>query len=273
MLLIVQPVFATHLRRIESSASKIDAIVTISMGDSTNTNMVDGLLSSLSGRVDYPVFIITDSPSCIDVSLYDGQVHLVSPVSVNTDVMYIKSFKTRIFEFLPQRMNRILYLDRDIRGTPALSSWIPNDGNINGSCNISMQRERVGVNNPFNSGTIIMDRNIASECLDPWKDQILSGKFSKDQPALESTPECRICAIKDDPVSFSRSIWSMLGLPLENKPFVHYTSTTHREKETQLRKCQERVHYYDASCWFNGMNLDVEKKECNHKNPFTKVRI
>ncbi len=97
------------------SKGLVDAIAYISMGQLSNTWMIDYSISSLRklGKWNGDVYIITDSPDCFDdaVKKYDIKTIYVPAVE---DIIHIKLLKSKVMDILPKSVNNVLYLDADI---------------------------------------------------------------------------------------------------------------------------------------------------------------
>ena len=69
------------------------------------------------------MFLITDQPDCYTESASKFDVKLLKAPPYR-DIMEIKAMKTRIFEFVPQKVQSVLYLDVDILVTRSMRTFL-----------------------------------------------------------------------------------------------------------------------------------------------------
>lgn len=93
----------------------VDAIAYISMGQLSNTWMIDYSISSLRklGKWNGDVYIITDSPECFDDAVRKYNIKTIYVPTVE-DIINIKLLKSKVMDVLPKSVNNVLYLDADI---------------------------------------------------------------------------------------------------------------------------------------------------------------
>mmetsp|Transcript_5806 Transcript_5806/g.19502 ORF Transcript_5806/g.19502 Transcript_5806/m.19502 type:complete len:188 (+) Transcript_5806:719-1282(+) len=100
-------------------------------------------------------------------------------------------------------------------------------------CVLALPPERDFLDSAWNCGTVLANRHVSEECLAQWGENILSGQYSRDQPAFAASPACSaVCSLGGDAVEFAKDVrhmvWTAAGLPTgPPKALVHYTSSTH----------------------------------------------
>ncbi len=97
------------------SKGLVDAIAYISMGQLSNTWMIDYSISSLRklGKWNGDVYIITDSPDCFEDAVKKYNIKTIYVPTVE-DIIHIKLLKSKLMDILPKSVNNVLYLDADI---------------------------------------------------------------------------------------------------------------------------------------------------------------
>jgi hypothetical protein len=264
----------------------LDAIVVLSAGDVENT-MVDGFLESISGLNSAPIYVFTDRPECVDASKYDTskyQVHIqqieiefFSLLSEKVSTIHLKRYKTTLFRYLPETINRVLYIDRDIRFTESFGTWRPPQ--FSGSllpegCDIMFAGEsRSFDGDAYNSGVIVMERDTSADCLKDWEDQITSRKYQMDQDAFSHTTKCSYCTLSKDSVLYVKSVSNYFRFSAPTQPMIHYTTSSHKKKSVIQEKCnlakkESWFGMFDEHCMYAtfgdsmGFFLEFEDKKC-----------
>jgi hypothetical protein len=251
------------------------AIVLINIGNFSQTTIVDELIEGLSGRTSLPIYVLTSKPSCIDTKAYkSGNASTIFVPVAHASRINITIFKTMVFQYIPAHIQNVLYLDRDVRVTDALSRWpLPSLASYSG-CDLLLSPERFAMGESiicdWNNGVMVMHRTQSKQCLDDWRTTIHQGTYWNDQVALQDTADagkCRLCPLPGDPVTFSKTFFTMFklawGIKAFDKPFIHYTSSTHNTDSSRKELCQNPSKYlYQLNCWFDSLNLHPQEKNC-----------
>lgn len=288
-----KPRLRDHKSEVDKLLSYPDAIVVISGGDS-ETTLIDGFLESISTLNVAPIYILTDMPECVDISKYDDTQYPLKIQQITIPDKYtamdIKQYKASLFEYLPSYVKTVLYLDRDVRFTESFGDWVPpmfGDGNVPEACNIIMAPESTGKqSNEYhkydsisvngmaaNSGILILNRVVSSECIQDWGKEMKSGKYSMDREALEATGHCHSCTIPGNSIHYINKAVNYFSWQSPREPMLHYTSSTHKktydiERECAKAKADRLFGFLDASCLHSitggyvGQYLVYEDKEC-----------
>jgi len=230
------------------SSLPIDAIAMIAVGAYAQTNLAAGLIESLQKHGPHPdlglkSYLLTDYPECFQgVELFENLT--IVPLKISNEgtelqkTLKAKSFKTKLFDYLPNDVQDVLYLDIDIRVTDTFPAWLDSLHEKLGdeAHDIVIPGERIYADSPFNSGVMILDRESSADCLQTWGDEILSGRYDMDQHALvdirESGKHCKNMLILDhsDTMLYMRDFFSMLFFELgiaRKAPMLHFTSSQH----------------------------------------------
>lgn len=229
------------------SSLPVQAISMIAIGEYARTNLAAGLVESLEkhnpslgNTVKH--FLLTDAPECFmdnelfaNISIIPVEYEQEGLSDLEKDLK-AKSFKTRLFEFLPSEVTKVLYLDIDIRVTDRFVPWLDSlqEEIEDQQHDIILPGERIYADSPFNSGVMILDREDSRECLSAWGEAILSGKYKMDQHALikirEDGEQCTKMLVLDhaDTMLYMRDFFSMLFFELgiaRKAPMLHYTKS------------------------------------------------
>jgi hypothetical protein len=261
--------------------ASVDAIVVISAERYVDSTMADDFLGSLNNFTTLPIYILTDRPSCIDASRYSsGPVHIINVGNVSLHLvskMNAKSFKTKIFDYVPNHVTNVLYLDRDTRGTSAFKYWnIPSLSDKQyEKCNIIMSTQPLIFRVIYNSGVFIMNRHRSKACYESWGEKILSNQFSKDQFAFNAAVAdgiCKPCMMPKGTVSYAKGILSVLGINM-NSAIIHYTSSSHAPSALIEKGCSQSWKkskwYYPRFLWSTKCLFNM----INHANEFVNLNI
>ena len=103
----------------------IDGVVYISIGELARENLADYSIATLRkiGKWRGAVYLITDHPECFVETSEKFNVDLLKAPSY-TNILDIKALKTRIFEYVPKKVDSVLYLDVDILVTRSVRSFL-----------------------------------------------------------------------------------------------------------------------------------------------------
>eukprot|EP01084_Bolivina_argentea_P011991 22470_1 len=240
----------------------IDAIIVISTGDSAKTTIADEHINSLrytsSLSISIPIYLFTDQISCFQSDKFDSyNVHLIeipdtSQPNNSTQLMLSKSYKTTFFDYLPESLENILYLDIDITATYFFNQRIiptfDSDEYKQKNCSLLIQKGRPNTE-VYSSGNFVAHRYKSKVCLAEWNKKILSGKYIRDQHALRQSKYCmeHICLLPVNMIKWSRNIQTFLPtIPWifnNNVPLIHYTADTHGTEQSIHTFCKSGLNF------------------------------
>jgi hypothetical protein len=183
----------------------VDAVVMIAASSMAADKMVDMSIASVRryGNWRGPIYVLTDRPDCFDASAKEFGVTVVSiPEMLN--ILEIKALKMSLFEYLPEDLKGVLYVDVDIVVTRDLDDFLfDSEQKINrmrGKFDMAMFLDAAGHYVGFcsgcekwHSGVIIMRRGQGSGCLAKWKEILLSGKYGTDQQSIDEAERQGSC--------------------------------------------------------------------------------
>lgn len=200
----------------------VDAVVYIAMGKLAAEPMVDYAIVSLRkmGAYHGEIYLITDSPSCFDESSKTLDLNVVT-VPPAKSLIEIKSMKAKLFQYIPESVKSILYLDVDILVAKSLTSFI-RDLNIQKMYRMTVMdpatKYVTAVTNAseaidfgafydckghylgwcagcekWHTGVLWMQRNRGSKCMQAWEKILLSGRFDTDQESLDAAEQEGAC--------------------------------------------------------------------------------
>lgn len=103
----------------------IDGVVLISIGEVARENLADYSIATLRkiGKWRGSVYLITDQPECYAETSEKFDVELLKAPAY-TNIIDIKALKTRIFQYVPKKVDSVLYLDVDILVTKSMRSFL-----------------------------------------------------------------------------------------------------------------------------------------------------
>ena len=223
----------------------IQSVVFIAMGKLAKESIVDGAIASLRkvGKWEGAIHILTDKDSCFEAATRDGQAVVLHTDSVKS-IVEIKAMKAKLFNFLPNDINSILYLDVDILVTKninfflhdlhqqALSRRTPPDygmfldagGHFFGFCSGCEK---------WHTGIIWMQREVGKECLESWEKILLSGKYETDQESIDEAERQGKCpnamSFSSKHLLFAKDYFAMFLTP--SRTFVHLTAISRIESQ------------------------------------------
>mmetsp|Transcript_16847 Transcript_16847/g.21884 ORF Transcript_16847/g.21884 Transcript_16847/m.21884 type:complete len:351 (+) Transcript_16847:238-1290(+) len=233
----------------------VDAVVTIATGKYSAMRLVSGLREV--GEYKKPIYVITDHKNVSDISHYGATPVYVDqnqPVFEteearfaweNSKLTKVKWYKTQIFNIVPEKANikTILFLDADViinsklRNFEKLTSNYLEEDSI---CVAYFFHERIYSPDNFNSGTGFFMREKSKPLLEAWSKEILSGKYVRDQLALDTTlkenPDIKACGLPyymnfyttDSLTNISNYL--SLGLRKLTSTFIHPTANKNLRK-------------------------------------------
>jgi len=134
VLLLLIYMFVVDLSNLQSSVNSpshspdlVHAVVMIAGGYMAANPLVDLSIQSLRrvGGWEGPIYILTDSATCFDVTNHDyGSKTIEIPHEKMDTVFKIKTLKTKLFDYIPDNINNILYMDVDIVVSRRLTSFL-----------------------------------------------------------------------------------------------------------------------------------------------------
>lgn len=206
----------------------INAVVYIAMGKVAKENLVDFSISSVRkiGKWDGDIYILTDSPNCYNSLIEKFKIKTITVPSMK-NIIEIKSLKTKLFQYLPESIHSVLYLDADILVAKQIKYFLRdlmlqllyhtnsllkiNDKALNYT-NIAMFPDSKGHYVGFCSGCdkwhtgIIWMRNlpnapidnniyndVTEQCLNQWNYALNSGSFQTDQRSIDEVEKNGHC--------------------------------------------------------------------------------
>ena len=228
---------------VPSSKYNVNSIVLIAMGDLAENSIVDSSIGSIRvlGKWNGQIHILTDRPECFNwvVSKHDVVVVRVPAVE---SIIHIKAMKSSLFEYLPQDITSILYIDVDILVTRSLNlflsdlynqldqwtsakSSVPDfgmfldaRGHFFGFCSGCEK---------WHTGIIWLHRKDANgPCMTGWRDILLSGKYDTDQESIDEAERNGKCkhtmAFSSRHLLFAKDYFASFLTP--SRTFVHLTA-------------------------------------------------
>jgi len=288
-----------HLMPPNSNHDAQFAIAVISMGAiATSTNLVDRCLYSIRRRGKFQGYfvILTDHPERymalteLDdkvVTLQTKEEDLKVMEGKLSIVMRFKRFKTLLMDYFDSdsrldSVRTIVYMDYDIVVGQMLDMfWSDMDRLINEQTKAMTEGEssnKSGISylyffeeiwnskrrEPFHAGVMVLDRQASRRCLGVWREQIDSGKVSRDQQGLKLLNElmqngtehnCRLLHIHPREHLAFPTTESMLKR--EYATFIHITNTKRAmmiNKDVQKEFLSDLLHLENGDD-INGKDL------------------
>lgn len=208
----------------------IDAIATLATGTYSAKRLVSTLRSPHRGAWTGPVYVLTDRP-------WLGR-HMNATairIRVTGERMVTKWHKTQLFHLLPSELNTVLYLDADVEVQRTVALFAANSLRLwqTRPCNASMFEERWYTRRrygAFNSGIALYHRTRSRVLLSRWSELLLSGRYRRDQLALDkarSDTKAAVCKLPISHLNYaadavSRFV-SSLGVFSDRATFRHLT--------------------------------------------------
>lgn len=192
----------------------VDAFVFIAMGKMASDPMVDNAFSSVRrlGKWKGSIYVITDSPKCFENSVRDYDINVITAPSKDS-IIEVKAMKPVLMDFMPSSVSSILYMDVDVllmrnlvtffgdfdemleqqhfqdsAATPITAfdfgAFLDAKGHYVGWCSNCEK---------WHTGVMWFKRNMGSQCLNTWKEILLSGRFKTDQESLDEAERSGAC--------------------------------------------------------------------------------
>jgi hypothetical protein len=242
------------------------AIVFIIMGDLSRESLVEDALLSvrLLGHWEEKIIILTDRKDCFSGSQYTNMAWTVIEVPSKPNIIEIKAMKSEIFQYLPDDVHRVLYMDVDIlvtrhlslflqdlshilyyRLSPYISQASTNDSiplKLNDSTMFSMaafldaKGHYVGFCTDcekWHTGVIYMVRGLGTDCLAAWAKVLRSGRYGTDQESLdyvEAKGNCsHMVALPSRHLLFAKDYIGMIFT--SGQTFIHLTAANRMDSQ------------------------------------------
>ena len=164
----------------------------------------------------------------------------------NSKIAKMKWFKTQIFRITSERRthDNILFIDADVIINKSFSSFekFVSESYANrkeNDCSAYFFQERSYVPDSVNSGTALFFRDTSRILLDLWSKNILTGKYPRDQAALDETLKRRglqACYFPSDMNYFTTDFMTnlidafTLGVRKQGSTFIHPTANKNLRK-------------------------------------------
>jgi hypothetical protein len=202
---------------IENVGNPVEAIVYIAMGSMKDDAMVDYSIASVRslGKWRGEIYILTDAPECFLKATHDYEAIIVT-VPTQKSIIEIKALKTKLLNYVPNKVNSILYIDVDVVVTKSLIPFISdlayslnqknkksmqNTNNTNDSFDFGAFLDAKGHYvgwcagcEKWHTGVMWMRRGYGNKCLKTWESILLSGKYNTDQQSLDSAEQNGSCS-------------------------------------------------------------------------------
>ena len=215
------------------------------------------------GDVNGDIFVVSDTVRGeIEHAGRKGYTFMI-PVDRPRDSLHAVVLKTQLFDLVdayiapdkvPRDIDRLLYLDADIRINSSIEDYLRKIGEWNPACDMYIQRERFYTKSEWNTGTMLLDRVHSARMLLEWHDLILENRdlilsqssFSKDQWAMmallrlkseDGTAKYQVCALPNE-VSFVADWFTHNVLGDDKTTLTHWTSA----KDERFKKARSRMH-------------------------------
>lgn len=196
VLLPMASVSIDEQETIGPNQAPFDAIVFICMGKWTQTTILEHATASLreTGKWDGPIFVFTDRQDGWP-SMAEGYKATIIAVPAQTDKLAIHSYKCQMFNYLPDTIKSVLYMDADIvvaRPLQGFAGYLHKDIAAHPAHNMGLFQDAGGhfwrICNDcdyWHGGVMYVSRGSSEPCLEEWCSAIFSGRFPLDQPALD----------------------------------------------------------------------------------------
>lgn len=238
------------------------AIVFVSMGNLSKESLVEDSITSVRsiGHWTEKIFIITDKPKCFELFTLNSNTIIIQ-IAPKSSILAIKRIKAEIFDFLPQDIERVLYMDVDILVTRNLGSFLQDLSHqlyLYHHAQIhsvpSLRRENASVPSiqldfaafldakghyvgfcagceKWHTGVMYLNREASKRCMKAWASVLSKGMFPTDQQSLDFVEQNRSChnpvAIPSRHLLFAKDYLAMILT--SGQTFVHLTSANRKE--------------------------------------------
>ena len=252
------PIISSHSSddvRLTASDSPVDAFAFICMGKWTNSTILEHTIGSLrrTGRWAGPVYVLTDRQDGWPVlrDSYDVTVVTVPPAKSK---LAIHSYKCKMFDYLHQDIQHVVYMDADIivsRNLFPFLGVLAQHLTKHPQGNMGLFRDSGGHFwgqckdcDFWHGGVMFAVRGAAEPCLATWCQEIFSGKYSADQEALDfiskEAEECSgMFVMPSRFLMFMKDYTSVITEPV--KTFSHVTAAGRLEEQSWFYRWMVRM--------------------------------
>lgn len=252
--------------KIHSTGKYVNSIVLIAMGSLAEDSIVDSAIASIRvlGKWQGDIYLITDRSDCFNFIADKHHIIIKSVPSVET-LIQIKAMKTKLFEYIPLNVTNCLYMDVDILVTrpldlfigdldSQLSSYILKNkrypdfgmfldarGHFFGFCS-GCDKWHTGIiwfQNPafttsFPSNINIIPKNEEkSNCINEWRNVLLSGRYTTDQQSIDFAEKKGYCpntlAFSSSHLLFAKDYFAAFLTPA--RTFIHLTAVSRMDSQ------------------------------------------
>eukprot|EP00981_Chlorochromonas_danica_P006561 scaffold1433_cov235-Ochromonas_danica.AAC.4 len=135
------------------------------MGNLAKESLVEDALLAvrLLGRWEEKIIILTDRPGCFQDAQANSMSWTIIPVAPRSSLIEIKAMKAEIFQYLPNDIHRVLYMDVDILVTRNLGFFLQDLSHLLYFQFPAMQP--IGNGESGNSGSLSIGKNESSSSL------------------------------------------------------------------------------------------------------------
>ena len=200
----------------EEIFEKVDAFVLMSYGELSKGTMADYSIAALRkvGKWQGKVFLITDNPDCFSETAKKYSVHIVKAPKPK-DIIEVKSTKTKLFSYLPNDVESLIYLDVDVLVSKSLRGFFSDLAVLYPKMNASLlPSSSKGISafdmglfydakghfvgfcsgcEKWHSGVLWLRRGYGSSCLEAWGELLHSGRFTTDQESVDEAEKIGKC--------------------------------------------------------------------------------
>lgn len=244
------------------SSSLIDGIILIAASNMGEDPIVDLAVSSIRkiGKFQGSIYVITNRPSCFSevVKLYDVKILIATGIN---SIIDIKSIKTKLFEYVPDFVQTLLYLDVDIIVARSMNSFIRDLGILTHRSDYLRTQYTSNTSNvllaakadigmfldagghffgmcsgceKWHSGIIWIRRSRASSiCMKAWDNVLRSGKFDTDQESIDEAERNGHCSTMIK-LPFRHLLFAkdyLMMIFRSGQSFIHLTSAGRLESQ------------------------------------------
>lgn len=264
------------LQKSPKTLNLVDGIVYIAMGSMAESDVLDYSIESLVslGKWNGRIYIITDKSACFDSLVsHNKNLHIINIPPANS-IIEIKALKTRIFDLIPKssELEKVLYLDADIVVKRDLEpfffdlSGLLSDNSQN-KFDIALFQDAKGHFVGFcsgcdkwHTGILFLQRNQGNECLEQWRINLISERFTSDQESFDEAENQGYCShvysLPRKHLLFAKDYIAMLFT--SGHSFLHLTS---------ISRIDEQDYFYRSVIvprLRNGLHLHIDSSEPKH---------
>jgi hypothetical protein len=217
--------------------TQINAIVLIAASNMAEDRIVDYSIASIRryGGWKGAIYVITDRPTCFKETIDAYQVDVITIPKTNS-IIEIKSFKTKMMNYLPKEVTAAVYIDVDILVTKDLSEFLYDAEQLMQSKGskfdyamfLDAAGHYIGFCNgceKWHTGVIVLKRDKGETCMAEWEKILLSGAFATDQESIDEAERVHACpnsvALPSKHLMFAKDYLAIMLT--SSRTFLHMT--------------------------------------------------